>query len=135
MGYNKFSKKEHKWLAEEVKPRYDKEVTQDGKSMFMFSKDITPIYNKKFKQKRSANSIEGWVNRNFNKTNGVGGRKAKNPAKLFMKSNFVLVVAGNLMGFESEDEVKAFLEQSAILGGVKLFVTRPVNIKFDIKIG
>jgi hypothetical protein len=62
-------------------------------------------------------------------------RGSKNPVTILTKSNFILIVAGNIMGFESESEVKAFLEQSQILGGVKLFVSKPVNIKFDIKIG
>jgi len=54
---------------------------------------------------------------------------------IFEKSTYIIVVAQNVMGFETQEEVKEFLSKSQILSGVKLFQSIPIEVKYEVIIG
>ena len=59
--------------------------------------------------------------------------KKGSPEYVFENSNYLAYIKDyGTSGFETEDEVKAFLEESKILGNVIIFKKLNVNIKYDI---
>jgi len=65
----------------------------------------------------------------------MNSTKPRKTSNIFQKSNYIVVVAQNVLGFETEVEVIEFLKTSQILGGVKLFVNTPVKVECSIQIG
>lgn len=148
-------------LAEESAWLIDKYQTlwNEAKKEFNISYTaFTTKYNlieqleKKFKRKYPGRTVPTLVERTLDRDKYLAKAKdfyqrkkegkitpqksSRNPLKVFLRSNFIVVAPPNFIsGFETEDEVKEFLSQSQILSGVKLFVSKPVSIKFDIKIG
>ena len=62
--------------------------------------------------------------------------KDKKPEQVFEKSQYLVYVQGmGVSGFETEEEVKSFLEKSKILGNVRLFKFVPVTLKYEVQIG
>lgn len=68
--------------------------------------------------------------RSYNK--GATPRKIN---KVFSMSQYILYVNGSIFGFETEEEVEAFLTSNQILGQVKAFINLPIKIKTSVKIG
>ena len=62
--------------------------------------------------------------------------KKSSPEYVFENSNYLVYLKDyGTSGFETEDEVKEFLEKSKILGNVILFKRVEVEVKYDIQIG
>jgi hypothetical protein len=55
--------------------------------------------------------------------------------KVFSISNYILYINGSLFGFETKEELEAFITSNQILGLPKAFVNLPIEIKTTVKIG
>ncbi len=138
-------KEKVEWLVKHFKKQFDQRPQGCGVAKFVRQFKVFETYQKEFKDNRSRDAIRLWVSKILNVGNSIKGQKgefirprssSKDPLKVFLRSNYIVIAPPNFInGFETEEEVKEFLKQSQILGGIKLFQVRPVNIEFNIKIG
>jgi hypothetical protein len=123
------SPEEKKWSLEAIK-KLDGKITLKRVTEAGFLEE----HNKKFDRKLNAASS---LYTRFKILSGGGHYSSKKkPEYIFENSSYLVYIKGfGTSGFESEDEVKAFLEQSKIIGNVIVFKKVNVEIKYDIKIG
>jgi hypothetical protein len=111
-------------VADRYQHRFNRRITESG-LLAWFTRIDDPMkhkaYDKAYRERRAAGLPTS--------------ARSKNPMSVFQKSSYIILVAGQLMGFETEAEVKDFIANSQILGGVRLFVNQPINIKYNVEIG
>lgn len=111
-------------VVDRYQQRFNRRITESG-ILAWFTRIDDPMkhraYDKAYRERRAAGLPTS--------------ARGKNPMVIFQKSSYIILVAGQLMGFETEEEVKEFIANSQILGGVRLFVNQPINIKYDVEIG
>jgi len=89
-------------------------------------------YYNRFGRKITPAGLSSWL-RKLVPSNGCK-RGKKNPINILNKSQYILLMGENLMGFETDKEVKKFIETSQIIGGVTMFVRRPIKISYNIEL-
>jgi len=130
--YKKLSEKERVWSQEAMK-----KCMQDGNGKIsratIESLELCEEVKKKFGKKISAG---GLYSRFYGMNPQYRHKRKGNAAEI---SNYLVFVklTGQTAGFETEDEVKEFIEKNQILGNdnIRIFKHMPTTVKYDIKIG
>jgi len=135
-----------KWAKEKVLPL----VKNHPLPSALKAKGALKLYQKRFGRVITPTGLSTWLTRlqnpekqrqydkNYRERLKSGQhipKYRKNPAAVFEKSNYIVVVGRNVAGFETEEEVKVFLTNSQILSGIKLFANTPIKVKYNVSIG
>lgn len=115
-------------LHEKFSKKFNRHIGVDGMYTWKNVLSNPSVYSYKARRQRL---LERKNNPNY-----VAPRQSKkNPVSVFLKSNYIVIVAGQVMGFETTEEVTNFIASSQILGGVKLFKHQSIKINYDVQIG
>jgi hypothetical protein len=91
-------------------------------------------YKKKFGKKITEAALGSRFTKLAARTGTVTPRGKGKIDKVFEKSPYLAYLKnGGVYGFETEDEVKAFIEKSGILGNILVFKRMDVEVKYDIR--
>lgn len=127
-GAIRLTPKERRW-SEKAIERMGGDVTHKKVRELGLSKEFKDKFGRSIKD-------AGMYTRLYNMAYPGGKSKSKKPERVFEKSEYLVYIKDvGVNGFETEDEVKAFLEKSKILGNVKVFKNTPVVLEYKIKIG
>jgi hypothetical protein len=126
---HKLSEREKEWSQEAVK-----RCMKNGKvsSSLLKTMKLVEEYKKKFNKNISTS---GLYNRLY-RMNPSYRPRGTNAAEI---SNYLVFikVTGQIAGFETEEEVKAFIETNQVIGNnnIRIFKHIPVNVEYKVKIG
>ena len=127
--YRRLTETEMQWSQEAIK-----------KCMINGRVSASEIKNQKicddFKKKFGRTiSVSGLYNRFYKMSPGYR-RRGTNPAEI---SNYLVYVkvSGQIAGFETEDEIKTFIETNQVVGNnnIRIFKHVPVSVEYKVKIG
>lgn len=122
------SGEEYQWSMEALK-KLGKAPTAKN----VVASGLLDEHNKKFDNKIGAAGLYYRLRNMYYKSPGKG--KGRTFEKIADKANFLLYIKNvTLAGFETEDELKACMEQNKIIGNVTVFRKANVDIKYQIKI-
>jgi len=146
MAKLQYTKEDIAWAKEKIIPLCDNNPTPHTLEV----KNAMGLYKKRLGRTITLTGLSTWLRRVQDPARQKAYDKAyrerlksglhvprakKNPAAIFEKSNFIVVVGHNIAGFDKEAEVKEFLANSQILNGIKLFVNTPIKVKYKVSIG
>ena len=128
-GNNRLSIDEKKWSEEQVKLL--PEVTYSS----VRNSNIMEEYKTRFGKEISIITLYQRFKKIANPTY-KSSPQTKNPELLFEKSDYLVYLKDvGVQGFDTEAEVKSFLEKSKILGNVRLFKVLPIQLEYKVSIG
>ena len=130
--YKKLSDKEHTWSQEAMKRCLNSSGKISGKTIASLNlcEEVKQKFNKKI-------SVAGLYSR-FNNMNPQYKHKRRKGNAIEISNYLVFVKpTGQTAGFETEDEVKTFIETNQILGNsnIRIFKYMPTTVKYEINIG
>lgn len=146
------SVQQESWVKKVVQPLYQKHVKSGTMSTYELVKqyDLPAKFEQKFKRSKSKGSMEYLIERLLNRkehlqrekekrmmkeTNGFTKNKPGKSLKVLLKSDYILVSPPeHIMGFPTKEALLEFIKTSQLLGGLKLFVAKPITIDYNIKI-
>jgi len=134
MGWHKRDQKEIDWAMGVIQKHgggvSHQKVEDEG---------IYEEYKAKFGKRITSRTLSNWLYRLARKDKPVSGgsfSKAMRVFKLANKSKYLIFTFdGRMLGFETEKEVTAMLEENKVLGGIKVFKSLDVNIKYSVELG
>ena len=132
MGGRKHSDEEVIWAKAVITKELDGRVTRRG----ITEKRLSKRFRVKFGRMLAMEGMYYWFQQVMNPNRGCRGQnKTKNPTKVFERSKFIAHIKNvGMFGFDTEDEVKTFVQTSSIVAGVDLFKRIGVDIEVKVNI-